>query len=93
MLDIRKFGDSTRVPARAWHDIRRGAPVRDPVPAAIWTLYRLYITNCSVRALPLDACRNEDHKVEKYVVFFSRILTFFFFIVYNTAWSDEFDVF
>jgi hypothetical protein len=50
------------------------------------------LTHYSVGAVPIDACRNHDHKVEKYQFFSLRFFQFLFIIVYKSIQTDELDI-
>jgi hypothetical protein len=44
-----------------------------------------------IGAVPLDACRNHEHKIDKYR-FFRRILPFSLIIVLDSVLKDELDL-
>jgi hypothetical protein len=44
-----------------------------------------------IGTVPLDACRNHDHKIDKYR-FFRQFLHFSFMIIHKSVWKDELDL-
>jgi hypothetical protein len=44
-----------------------------------------------IGAVPLDACRNHDHKIDKYR-FFRWFLHFSCIIIHKSVWKDELDL-
>jgi hypothetical protein len=49
------------------------------------------LTQYRIGPVPKDACRNHDHKIDKYRIF-SPVFTFSFIIVHKSVWKDELDL-
>jgi hypothetical protein len=49
------------------------------------------LTQYRIGAVPLDACGNHDHKIDKYR-FSCRFLHFSFIIIHKSVWKNELDL-